>query len=262
MEKTFAWSFSFFLCISAQWLFWELSRSWSVGKQSGRLESMSQHDVMSKERTAAAVRMIEPADADGFPSTLSWELSAPLRFNADWQGKNPDPERETEARLLWTPESLFLRFEARFRTITVFPDAEPNGRRDHLWDRDVAEVFLQPDPSQLRHYKEFQVSPNGFWIDLDIAPGEKHDLKSGLRRRVILDRAAKTWTAEFGLPMKCLVGHFDPTATWRVNFYRIEGASEPRFYSAWQPTRTPAPNFHVPEAFGELVFAPRPAPRK
>jgi hypothetical protein len=69
---------------------------------------MSQHDVMSKERTAAAVRMIEPADADGFPSTLSWELSAPLRFNADWQGKNPDPERETEARLLWTPESLFF----------------------------------------------------------------------------------------------------------------------------------------------------------
>lgn len=186
----------------------------------------------------------------------------PLRFNADWQGKNADPEKETEVRLLWTPEALFVRFHARFRTITVFPDAEPNGRRDHLWDRDVAEVFLQPDPSQLRHYKEFEVSPNGYWIDLDIGPGEKHDLKSGLRRRVTLDEAGRTWAAELALPMNCLVGRFDPTAIWRVNFYRIEGAAEARFYSAWQPTRTPAPNFHVPEAFGELVFAPRPTPRR
>lgn len=223
---------------------------------------MSPHDVMSKERTATAVRMLEPFDGDGFPSKLSWELSAPLRFNADWQGKNADPARETEVRLLWTPDSLFLRFHARFRTITVFPDAEVDGRRDHLWDRDVAEVFLQPDPSQLGRYKECEVSPNGFWIDLNIAPGEKHDLKSGLRRRVLLDEAAKTWTAELALPMNCLVKRFDPTVTWRVNFYRIEGATEPRFYSAWQPTRTPAPNFHVPEAFGELVFAPSPTPRE
>jgi hypothetical protein len=261
-EKTLASLLSFFLCISAQWLFWELPQIWGAGKQPSRFTSMTQHNVMSKERTAAAVRMEEPTDADGFPSSLSWELSVPLRFNADWQGKNADPERETEVRLLWTPESLFLRFHARFRTITVFPDAEPNGRRDHLWDRDVAEVFLQPDSSQLRHYKEFEISPNGYWIDLNIGPGEKHDLKSRLRRRVILDEATKTWTAELALPMNCLVGRFDPTVTWRVNFYRIEGATEPRFYSAWRPTRTAAPNFHVPEAFGELVFAPGPAPRK
>jgi len=41
---------------------------------------------------------------------------------------------------------------------------------------------------------------------------------------------------------------------WRVNFFRVEGATEPRFYSAWRPTNTPKPNFHVPEAFGALVF--------
>ncbi len=146
--------------------------------------------------------------------------------------------------------------------ITVFSDSEPNGRRDQLWDRDVAEVFLQPDRSQLRRYKEFEVSPNGFWIDLDIAPGEKRDLKSGLRRRVILNEVAKTWVAELALPTKSIVAHFDPAVTWRVNFYRVEGSAEPRFYSAWQPTRTPAPNFHVPEAFGELMFARRPLPRR
>ena len=202
-----------------------------------------------------AVRGSSPCDAEGFPSSKAWGPAAPVQFDTDWQGKNADPQRETEVRLLWTPETLFLRFQARYRTLTVFPDAEPNGRRDQLWDRDVAEAFLQPDRSRLRRYKEFEVSPNGLWIDLDIAPDEKRDLKSGLNRRVTLDERSKIWTAELAIPMKCLVARFDPTDTWKANFYRVEGSEEPRFYSAWCPTGTPSPNFHVPEAFGELVFA-------
>ncbi len=223
---------------------------------------VAQNKAGSGIGTAVAVRMLQPPDAGGFPPQSSWEFASPLRFNADWRGKNADLERETEVRLLWTPETFFLRFRAKYHVITVFPDAEPNGRRDQLWDRDVAEVFLQPDPSNPKRYKEFEVSPNGFWIDLDIAPGEKQDMKSGLRRRVILEEAKKTWVAELALPMKCLVDRFDPAATWRVNFYRVEGATEPRFYSAWRPTGTPAPNFHVPEAFGELVFTASPGPQK
>jgi hypothetical protein len=261
--KNHSFCFSaFFLCISMHWLFWELPRSWSAGERPKRFLGMFRNNAMSTERTAVAVRMPDLPDADGFPTLSSWELAAPLQFKSDWQGKNADPERETEVRLLWTPESLYLRFRVRYRVITVFSDAEPNGHRDQLWNRDVVETFLQPDPTHLRRYKEFEVSPNGFWIDLDIGPGEKHDLKSGLRRRVILNEAAKTWVAEMALPMKCLVERFDPAATWRVNFYRVEGAAEPRFYSAWRPTGTPAPNFHVPETFGELVFAPSPLPRK
>jgi alpha-galactosidase len=212
-------------------------------------------DELLKEGKAVAVRLAEPCGAEGFPTAASWERAAPLRFNADWQGKNADPARETEVRLMWTPEILFLRFRARNRTITVFADAEANGRRDRLWDRDVVEAFLQPDSSNLRRYKEFEVSPNGFWIDLDIAPGEKFDLKSGLKRRVVLKEAQKIWTAELAIPMESLVAKLDPSMAWRANFYRVEGAQEPRFYSAWKPTRTEVPNFHVPEAFGELVFA-------
>lgn len=212
-------------------------------------------DELLKQGKAVAFLLAEPRDNEGFPAEASWGRAAPLRFNVDWQGKNADLGRETEVSLLWTPEILFLRFQARYRTITVFADSEANGRRDQLWDRDVAEAFLQPDSSNLRRYKEFEVSPNGFWIDLDIAPGEKHDLRSGLKRRVVLNESQKIWTAELAIPMKCLVKKFDPTVAWKVNFYRVEGAEEPRFYSAWRPTGTPVPNFHVPEAFGELVFS-------
>jgi alpha-galactosidase len=217
---------------------------------------MTEHNFFSDGRTAVAVRMTEPVDGEGFPKQDSWEAAPGIRFNTDWQGKNADPERETEVRLLWAPETLYLQFRARYRVITVFGDAESSGRRDQLWDRDVAEVFLQPNSAELRRYKEFEVSPNAMWIDLDISPGEKHDLKSGLRRRVVLSERDKTWIAELALPMKSLVERFDPGSIWRVNFYRVEGATEPRFYSAWQPTGTPVANFHIPEAFGRLVFAP------
>jgi alpha-galactosidase len=215
---------------------------------------MNKADEFVRQGKAVAVRLMEPGDTEGFPSVASWEKAVPLRFSSDWQGKNADSERETEVRLLWILETLFLRFRARYRTITVFADAEANGRRDQLWDRDVAEAFLQPNRSNPRRYKEFEVSPNGLWIDLDIALGEKHDLKSRLKRRVVLNEAQKIWTAELAIPMECLVAKFEPTAAWRVNFYRVEGAEEPRFYSAWKPTGTKVPNFHVPEAFGELVF--------
>lgn len=204
--------------------------------------------------TAVAVHFAGHPDGEGFPAEGAWENAPAIRFDQDWQGKHADSQRETEVRLLWTREALYLRFLAHYRSITVFPDAESNGRRDQLWNRDVVEVFLQPADAGARRYKEFEVSPNGFWIDLDIALGEKRDLKSGLRRRVRIDEKGKTWRAELALPMKSLTERFEPSVAWRVNFYRVEGADEPRFYSAWRPTETPVPNFHVPEAFGTLVF--------
>jgi hypothetical protein len=204
--------------------------------------------------TVIAAQFAGRTDAEGFPTDEAWEQARAIRFRKDWQGKNDDPQRETEVRLLWTRETLYLRFLARYCRITVFADAEPHGRRDQLWDRDVAEVFLQPAGSDPRCYKEFEVSPNGFWIDLDIATGKKRDVKSGLKRRASVDEKSKTWKAELALPMTSLTARFDPGEVWHVNFYRVEGPKEPRFYSAWRPTGTPEPNFHVPESFGELVF--------
>ena len=183
-----------------------------------------------------------------------WGSAQGVSFCQDWQGKHPDPERQTQVRALWTPQVLYLRFECRYRELSVFDDSETTGRRDQLWDRDVAEVFLQPDPSRPKFYREFEVSPNGMWIDLDIFPEGRRDLNSGLSRSVWLDRERLTWSAELAIPMKSLTGQFDPSAEWRLNFFRVEGPQEPRFYSAWQATGTPQPNFHVPAVFGKLRF--------
>jgi alpha-galactosidase len=212
------------------------------------------HPCASTSDTVVARRVPHEISLNARQAAPEWRSASPVTFCADWQGSNSDPTRLTEVRVLWTPSTLYLRFDCRYQDLFVFDDSDPNGRRDHLWDRDVAEAFLQPDPSRPRYYREFEVSPNGMWIDLDIFPGGLSDLKSGLTRSVWLDKNPHIWSAELAIPITALTEHFDPAAIWRVNFYRVEGTQEPRFYSAWQATRTPQPNFHVPEAFGKLRF--------
>jgi alpha-galactosidase len=204
--------------------------------------------------TAYALRLTDMPGTEGLPAAGPWSKAPALSFNQDWKAENADPQRATEVRLLWTPETLFLRFQCKFKKVFVFPDAREDGWRYELWDRDVAETFLQPDSSDPFVYREFEVSPNGYWIDLAVSHGKIEELHSGLRRRVIMDEKTKTWTAELAIPIKYLTTQFDPKLPWRANFYRIEGDTEPRFYSAWSPTFSPEPNFHVPSAFGKLEF--------
>jgi alpha-galactosidase len=212
---------------------------------------------MSPEIRSEIVAVRVPAEIplNAMDSSKAWDSAQPVRFSHDWQGRNPDPKLETEVRTLWTPSALYLQFTCSYSEITLFEDSDPNGRRDHLWDRDVAEAFLQPEPSPRRYYKEFEVAPNGMWIDLDITPSGLADLKSGLERSVHIDEQRRVWVAEMGIPMRAITPEFNADAVWRANFYRVEGKAEPRRYMVWQATHTPQPNFHVPEAFGTMRFA-------
>ena len=158
--------------------------------------------------------------------------------------------------MLWTSETLFLRFHCKYRNIFVFSDARADGWRYELWDRDVAETFLQPDASDPLVYREFEVSPNGYWIDLAVSHGKIEELHSGLQRRVVMDEKAKTWTAELAIPMKSLTTQFDPKHSWRANFYRIEGDTEPQILFGVEPDVFPKAEF--PRSFarsGHWSFA-------
>jgi alpha-galactosidase len=218
--------------------------------KSGEGQDLSAQSVITARRVGHEI----PLDAR--KAAPEWQNADPVTFCADWQGQNADPARQTEVRVLWTPSTLYMRFACRYRELFVFEDADANGRRDRLWERDVAEAFLQPDPSRPRHYSEFEVSPNGLWIDLDIGTGGvgPRALQSGMTRSVWMDDVRRIWEAELAIPMRTLTANFDPASEWRANFFRVEGGREPRFYSAWRATRTPQPNFHVPEAFGRLRF--------
>ena len=225
------------------------------------------------DRSITAMRVFGPIALNARVPALEWSSANAIRFATDWQGKNSDVALETEVRVLWSPETLYLRFVCRYRELFIFGDSHANGCRNQLWERDVVEVFLQPPDSLAKSasvlgrqsgrnspgryrafYKEFEIAPNGMWLDLDISPEGPANFKSKLDRSVYLDESQKFWVAELAIPMRSLTSGFDSTIPWRVNFYRVEGKSEPRHYLAWQPTHTPEPDFHMPEAFGTLHF--------
>jgi hypothetical protein len=197
-----------------------------------------------------AKKLIASPDKEGLPPANAWDEAVPVAFCSDWRGENADPQRETEALLLWSPDHLFIRFSCRYREIYACDGK--NSRRDQLWTQDVAELFIQRSSDELRHYREFEISPNGDWLDLNIHAGQKSFLMCDLKSRVVRD--AEKWIAELAIPMDSLTSEFTPDEIWRLNLFRIEGREPDRFYSAWRPTYTPKPNFHVPERFGELTF--------
>jgi alpha-galactosidase len=215
--------------------------------------TLLQHGRPAAEIVAAHIMDDLPVDAS--KAANEWENATPVTFCSDWQGKHPNPTRQTSVRVLWSYETLYVRFDCRYRELYVFDDSDPGGRRDHLWDRDVAEVFLQPDRSQLGCYKEFEVAPNGLWIDLDVSSGVLRDLHSHLRCSTSVDAGNQTWAAELAITMRSITPTFDPSLIWFVNFFRVEGRAERRTYYAWQATNTPTPNFHVPSAFGRMRFS-------
>src|SRR2546429_10025832 len=124
-EKPFAMTASFLLCVAGLWLFCGLPQIGSTEEQEGQFASMSAFDATSQERSAVAVRMLEPPDSDGLPSWLSWEAPAPLRFNADWQGKNALFGGGVGVWWFWVVGVFFFFFFFFFFLGAVFPDAKP-----------------------------------------------------------------------------------------------------------------------------------------
>lgn len=141
------------------------------------------------------------------------------------------------------------------------------GRDEPLWEEDVLEIFVAPEA--ITRYFEVEVSPLGTLCDavIDSPDGTRATMRADFSwdsagawsaiRRVRRGREG-LWRFEtlLALPFRDLgVDPPGPGATWRGNFYRID--RDPMLgdeYSAWRPTGKNPPDFHVPGAFGELVF--------
>ena len=194
---------------------------------------------------------------DAHAAEPQWDHVPYAGFDLGHRNAGPaEPDRHTACRILWTPSFLYLRFDCRYRTLTLFDRsaAGPGGRLMGVWKRDVAEAFIQPDPSHPHIYREFDIAPNGLWIDLAIG---SHDpsWRSDARTSAAISPTHHTWRAEWAIPMRSLAAddseyRAQPGAIWRLNLFRQEGLPKDSF--EWSVSG--APTFHIPARFGYLVF--------
>ena len=187
-----------------------------------------------------------------------WQIGDPMTVSKYWSGETAPPGRHFDARMLWSEEHLYVRFDARQAEPHVM-SAQPNliSKSLGLWDRDVVEIFIAPDANEPRRYFEFEAAPTGEWVDLAI------DLTSGTRETDVEYSSGMQTASRLGdgrivtaikIPWNALGRCPDAGDVWMGNLFRCVGRAPDRGYLAWCPTQTELPNFHVPERFGDLEF--------
>lgn len=178
----------------------------------------------------------------------------------------------TRFRALWTPDVLYVRFDA--------DDTSPwftMLRRDApIWEEEVVEIFLDPAGGGVDYF-ELEISPANVACDLRVRtpyPNLKSETAfdlDGLETSVLLRGEGPGqppgWTATAAMPFAGLRSLPVPDAVrlppaagdaWRFNVFRIKrpnGPMRPKagaILAAWSPTG--GPSFHVPAAFQTLTF--------
>jgi len=187
-----------------------------------------------------------------------WAQAEPVLIDHYWSGEPAPQNRHAQARILWSANALHIRYRCNQSEALVISDDPQTDRKTRgLWDRDVCEIFIAHDPNVVERYFEFEAAPTGEWLDVAV------DWTSG-RRESNWEIESRMRTAARIEPDRLIIAIEIPWIVipkpergdrWRVNLLRCVGRDPDRGYLAWQPTRAPEPNFHVPQVFGWLNFA-------
>jgi len=196
---------------------------------------------------------------DTDPASEFWRGAHAMSATRDQYG-NTVADHQTEIRSRWTDQNLYFLFVCHYRDLNMKPNPRTDIETNHLWNWDVAEVFIGSDFQNIRRYKEFEVSPQGEWVDLDIDLNKpEHEdgwtWNSGFQVAARIDDSAKVWYGCMRIPYASIDTRSAlPGNVLRVNFYRAQGPPSRHVGIAWQPTNRAT--YHVPESFGTLKLVP------
>jgi hypothetical protein len=204
----------------------------------------------------AISNFVEDASTAGTDPQSEFWCDAPITWMRDDAYGNKVDGHATEIRSRWTPSHLYFLFVCPYQELHLKPNPVLDKPTGGLWNWDVAEAFIGTDFKNIRRYKEFELSPQGEWVDLDIDLNKPNDedgwkWNSGLEVSARIDAAAHVWYGAMRIPYKAIDSR--PAAAGnmlRINLFRCQGASPNRKYLAWQPPMRDS--FHTPEKFGIL----------
>ena len=192
----------------------------------------------------------------GHANIIRYWRGAPSVFALNDSRGNPVPGHRTGIRSQWTARNLYFLFICPYEELNLKPDPKTAVETNELWKWDVAEAFIGSDFQKIRRYREFEVSPQAEWVDLDIdLDSPRHEdgwvWNSGFKAAARIDQASRTWYAFMQIPYSSVDSREAAAGNvLRINFYRSQGPRSNHKAIAWQPTRQST--FHVPEAFGTL----------
>jgi hypothetical protein len=192
------------------------------------------------------------------PNAKQWKGVKPLRAALDAFGKPANEANAFEFRTLWTTGNLYFLFTCPYDSLYLKPNPTATAETNKLWDWDVTEIFVGSDFQNITHYYEFQVSPQGEWVDLDIdrvkpLPEGGWKWNAGMKVAARVDKDKKIWYGEMMIPLSAIDQRKAKAGNeFRINVYRLTGAESKRVSTMWTPTQKRS--HHTPEAFGKMVL--------
>lgn len=196
-----------------------------------------------------------PLTAD--PQSDFWSSAEPVIIDRNIMG-GPEPELVSEARSRWTEENIYFLFYGPYDFQVLKPDPDTVNETFRLWQWDDFELYIGSDHENINLYQEFEVSPQGEFLDLNInseVPMAGHNDErlwdSGFKVKARTDADNKIWYAEIRIPLESIDTRKPESGNdFRVNIYRLQGPQDDRDFLAWRPTGYFNP--HHPEVFGTL----------
>ena len=228
----------------------------------GLLTEAEGRQIMSYTSNARITSKRAPEDfvPDGNIDKAVWKTADWVKVDHDMSGTKHYPESAMDVATLWTPHYIYFAYRCKYTTLNIYKDANPAAEKWGLWERDVVEAFINPQPERVNHYYEFEVSPNNLWVDLEInkdkTPFNDANWDSHLEHATRIDAEHHIWTAEFRIPVASMgAKEIYAGAEWRLNMFRCDGPTKeyPRRYMSWSKIPEGG-SFHVPTRFGIVQF--------
>ena len=211
--------------------------------------------------TAQQKNLVESVQADrdvaldANPDSAFWREARLVYAEVDKDGRELAAYR-TAVRSRWTKTSIYFLFVCPYERLYLKPTPDTAHETYELWKWNVAEVFIGSDFQHIKRYKEFEVSPQNEWIDLDVDLNHPHHEQgwvwnSGFEHAAEIEKSRHVWYAAMRIPFAALDSRpVRAGNTFRINFFRTEGAGPGAKEVMWRPVM--GATFHAPERFGLL----------
>lgn len=214
-------------------------------------------------RPSYTIRPVAAEFRPGDPAA-PWADVPPLRIGHYLWLEN-DYRPDVEVRLCWSRGFLHVRFRVGERRVRV----RHTKFQDPVYKDSCVEFFVDAFPESRQGYINFETNAAGTLLAA-FGPDRSHrkplwpedlagfEIVSSIPGPLDGEHGAEEWTLEYRVPLalfrKVYGQDVRPGHRAAANFYKCGDETEAPHYGAWSRVDTPAPDFHRPEFFGEIVF--------
>jgi dienelactone hydrolase len=215
-------------------------------------------------------RATSPITIDGKLDERDWQRAPGVGdFGFPWPKEGE--KEQTVAKILWDDTNLYVSWYAHDKHIS----ASVTQRHGPVSKDDCVEIFLSPNPDEVKNYYTFEINAIGTMLNrarTDWWTGPPNWEPEGVQYRTSFHGLPKKeespedsyWIVEAAIPLKNFMHDAANTPPhdgdrWRLNLQRLGGITNAQS-STWSPLPEGVRSFHTPEAFGWVRFVKSPPP--